>query len=384
MLSLNQPFGGVNLGLADTYKAQTEQAELAKYMTDEQYKNLMAVQDNTNNLALQRQAASAAASAPQLRFNAEGFADGVGNGIGNYYAMKGYKQQERAYQDLIQQERAAQTQKRELILNKINAEKERTLGQQGLIEQKRPDLAPLYQYGTPEQRNQIMTKEIGLGYAPAEGTAEGEKQVNKGRAINTAVSQMPPVERNGMPIPAQVDARRNIMGFAPTTTVDVNKEVLGNKQAAANLKESENKLSVQPTQLQQDIELKNLEIAIKQIDAQFADQEKQLNIKREQLAHRQGSLDYKKALEDYKRFDQGRQLFKQMQEDGSLESNDPAKQAQLQAQFGIYGIKYNPPSSSFQTIKKKDGTIYMLDKNSGQIGKLEKDGTVKTWQDLQY
>lgn len=392
MLSFDpaKPFADVNLGLSDSFNAQTEQAQQSELMTKEQLQQLQSLIDPSTNLALMSRQAQVAGDTPGLKFGfsssnpASMLAEGIGGGINNYYAMKGHRQQQQMYQDIIAQNQRAQAEKRDLLMGQINAQARQDQDQLDYIGKTRPDLLPLARVANREQRAAMMTKEIGLGYAPAEGTAEGQKQVSKGQAVNTAVSQMPPVERNGIPIPAQVDARHNIQGYAPTTTVDVNRDVIANKKSMVDLKQGENQLSVQPTQLQQDIELKKLQIAQQVVEAQFAEQEKQLKIKRDQLANKQGSLDYKKGLEEYKRFEQGQRLFNQFKEDGSLQSNDPIKQAQMQAQLGLYGVKYNPPNASYQTIKRKDGSIYMLDKTSGQIGKLEQDGTVKTWQDLQF
>jgi hypothetical protein len=375
-----------NVGLAD---ASAQQAQMSQLMTEDQYKQLMAVYDPKVNLANNTAIQNQNPDAPKLQIGVtkgdmgEMLGQGLSGGLNNYYAMKGYKQQQQAYKDISQAYQQDRQRQIDIMTQQQRAYQQQQAGQAEWIQKHRPDQAPLYQYGTPEQRADMIKREIGLGYAPAEGTAEGQKQVGKGQAINAAVSGLPPVERNGIPIPAQIDARRNIQGFAPTTTVDVNQGVLGNQQAAAGLQKTRNELSVQPTQLAQEVELNKLKIAQEQVNAQFAEQEKQLAIKKEQLAHKQGTLDYQKGLEEYKRFDQGRMLFKQFQDSGALNATDPVKQQQIQAQLGIYGIKYNPPSSSFQTVKRKDGTIYMLDKNTGQLGKLEKDGTVKTWQDLQ-
>lgn len=144
MLQFNeQPFG-VNLGLGDSFKAQTEGAELAKYMTDEQFKNLMAVQDPSDNLAIQRAAANSAANTPQLRFDGNNFAEGVGNGISNFYAMKGYKQQQQAYKDIATQQQAYQ-QKRLGLANQQIA------GQQREIETGNQQLPVLLPTANPEQ-----------------------------------------------------------------------------------------------------------------------------------------------------------------------------------------------------------------------------------------
>jgi len=375
-----------NLGQA--FDAQQEQAGLAKLLTDEQFKQIQALNDPANNLALSKQIAQAQSNRPQYQFGVSGdnageiLSSGLGGGIKNYMSGKQYGQQVQAYQNMQKAYQQDLAKQRELVMGQIEADQTR---RQGFGKQLPQELQTIYPYLSPAQQEALQTTEVGRLYTPLKGTAEGQGQVNKGKAINAGVAEVGPVETNGIPIPTKVDAVHNIQGHAPTTTVDVNKAILANKGQLIQNQSEANKLGVQPQQLQQDIEAKGLDIAVKRVQAQFAEQEKILSIKRDQLANLKGTLEYKKGLEEYKRFEQGQQLFKTLQESGALNTSDPGKQSEIQAQLGIFGIKYDPPNAKYSTIKHKDGAIYQVDNNTNMVRELINKGgkpTYGAWQAL--
>jgi hypothetical protein len=132
---------------------------------------------------------------------------------------------------------------------------------------------------------------------------------------------------------------------------------------------------VQPTLNQQkvdkgalDIERAGYDNQIKAVEAANAETEKRLSITKSQ----QEMKDYAKA----------HQLWEQLKGTGALYTNDPNKQAEIQAQLAMGGIKWDPPNSNYTTVKNKDGSFWMLDKTNGQIGKVGKDGKVSQWQPL--
>lgn len=365
-----------NLGTA--FQSQQDQAGLAQLLSEEQFKQIQALNDPTNNLALAKQTADARAGYPTIDNKVEAFgpADGLlkglNQGMANRQKINAYKQQVQAYQGIQNQYQQNQAQQRELVMGQIAAHQQRDAGAQQYLQGANPGQAALYPYLDPAQRQSMLggigTKELNLQYAPREGTAEGLKQVNKGQAIINAVNQMPPVEVGGIPQAAQVDARHNIQGFAPTTSQDVNSQYMDNQKKA-------NDLHYQPGQLQDEAQGRAYDLHKKEVDAQYAQQEKELLIKRDQLANQKGTVDYNKALDEYKRFDQGQQLFKTLQESGTLDSPDPYKQSQIQAQLGIYGISYNHPNAPYGTTKDKTGAVWQVDNATGHVRPLiDKNG----------
>ena len=393
-MALQNPFA--NLGSA--FEAQKQQSQLAQLLSEEQFKRLQALSDPQNNLALARASASAQGNYPsfdptvQASGIGEGLIKGVAKGIAHVPEQLAYNRQRREIGLAQQYAQQAQAQQRELVMNQITAQQQQAQAAQQHLSQTNPQLASLYVYMSPEGRQSLLsgigTREIGLQYAPKEAVAKeiGNQQVRQAQAQE--LGQVP-LEVGGIPQPNALNQYQNIYGRAPITSVDVEKGLLGNTSQRLQNAEQANKLSVQPQQLQQDIAKGALGITgatldnqIKSVEAQFADQEARLNVKRDQLANDRNSLSYKKSIDEYKQYEKGKSLFQALQESGELASSDPIKQAQIQAQLGLLGVKYNPPSSGFTTIKNKSGAIYLLDKATGKVGKLERDGQVKQWQTL--
>lgn len=368
-----------------------QKAALAELMSKEQHDQLLKLYDPTNNLAIAKAQADAAGDYPGIKTvsNTNGIMDsvaqGIGAGVNNFMSVRGYKQKQQAYQNVANAYQQAQAQQRELVLGQIAADQQRRQRAVGVLPEQ---VRGIYGVLDPTSQNTMLgnaaTKEVGVAYTPKEAIAKevGARQVRQmqGQEYGDA-----PMEVGGIPIPSRINQYQQIYGNAPVTTVDVNKGILANQGALITNQKAGNELSVQPQQLQQEIQAKALDIQIKQVEAQFAEQEKILQIKRDQLANQKGTLDYKKGLEEYKRFEQGQMLFKSLQDSGALNTQDPNKQAEIQAQLGINGIKWNPPNAKYSTIKHKGGAVYQVDNTNNMVRELINKGgkpSYGPWQEL--
>lgn len=185
MLSLGsqKPFAGVNLGLDNSFAAQSQQAQQALDLTDAQYKLISQLQDPSTSLAYQQRAATAGANVPQMRFGGNDFAEGLGNGINNFYAMKGYNQQQQTFKDIATQQHAYQQNMLQMAQQQIQADANRRAGGKKELP---IGLQSSYQYLSPEAQDKVLADEINkrlnVSYKPIEAEAESKATIQADQA----------------------------------------------------------------------------------------------------------------------------------------------------------------------------------------------------------
>lgn len=308
------------------------------------------------------------------------WSEGLAKAAGNVMGIRQHRQQQArdlATSQALQQQIQDQ---RDLAAAQIAQEEKR---QQVILETKLNDP----RYGrTPEERQQNVAFDLatggGFGKKLAEGLGEGAGKVE---GVMWQNHYLPDASafNTSTPTPSDLNTYHRITGHAPTTLQDVNSKDLANQTADVKLQQEKNTLTAQPTVIrqdlakgQQDITKNQLDIQIKGVEAQFAEAEKRASIANKNLQNQKD----RQALTDTAN---GRNLFQKLQKSGDLYTTDPAKQAQIQAQLGVFGVKWNPPNSSYKSVKDKSGKIWLLDENSGQVGQLDKNGKVTKWQSLQ-
>lgn len=368
--------------LTQAFAPQTQQAQLS---TDQTRLLMQALR------AEQGQRAYNANRPPQLDFNVdartpfEGIAKGIGSGLSNGLQLRAYGQQNRALQQQQQQQQTYLAQQQALLQQQAQAESGRQTNYLGSLKSN-PAYANLvmpYEMGNASTRGDIeklvADNEAKRTFTPLLGTASGQGEFNKQNAIRTGAEGLGyganNLEVGGAPQPVAINNYRMLTGQTPTLTQDLEKTEFANiSQDLANRKAG-TELGVLPQQLAQglakgdlDIEKQQYDNQIRKIEASFEEQAQSLKIRKDE----QGLSD----------ITNGRNLFNQLRDSGELYSTDPQKQALIQGQLGVYGIKWDAPASGFTPIKGKDDVVYLLDKATGKLGKIEKDGTVKTWNAL--
>lgn len=366
-------------GLNRIAQPAEQQAQMAQAIKDDQFKALLGTYEPNQYKGL----GAMYGTPPQLqtqveaRTVGEGIMKGVGLGLGNLGQQIQYGRRQKAFEDMAAQQQQAQNSQRALIQAQIQAEQDRQMGVQRLLPEA---VQPIYGTASPEQRALIEKANADArtksAYAKDIGAAAGTEEIGKKDVILSRAQQVAgPLEQNGVPQPAAINAYNFYTGQQPTTTQDIAKAELGNVGADLGNQKAKMELGVLPQKLADDqakakldIEKQQYDNLISKVNSDFAETEKRLKIKQDQLGLKDSAT--------------GKALFQQLQESGDLYNKDPGKQAEIQAQLGVYGIKWNPPDSGYTTIKGKDGKIWLMDKMSGRVGKLEKDGRVKTWQDI--
>jgi hypothetical protein len=215
--------------------------------------------------------------APKLQFGStgdsltEGLASGLGNGVNNFLAVKGYQRQNQMAQDLASQYQQQQQAARDLAQRQEQDTIAQEQNQYRTLEGVDPRLAQAYAYSDREGRKKLWGDMAATRITPLTGTAEGEKQVNQGQVINNAVAKLPPIELGGIPQPSAIDNVAQIRGKAPTLSLDLNKKELDNQQADVSLQKDKNSLVAQPEQLKQQIIGVQLDNNNKMVTAKYAD-----------------------------------------------------------------------------------------------------------------
>jgi hypothetical protein len=306
--------------------------------------------------------------APQLKFGvdvpdhsiAEGVTQGLGNAVNNFIQMKHYGNQQRQVQDLANYYQDQQKQARDLATQQAAQQQQLENNQFNAIQQRYPDLAGAYQNSNAEGRNKLWTdlatRDVGLTYTPKEGTAEGQKQVNEANVINQAVKNAGPVELGGVPQPGQIDNIRQIRGTAPTTSLDVNKQILDNKSADLGLQSAQvglrkdiNDLGAQPQRIKQELESNSVKIAQDRVNLKHADALKQIEV-----LTGQGKLE--EAQKAKQNLDDGQQRY--------------------QTALGLYTNMNNGQIKLFNTQMKSLGLPYELPEKEN-LKAATKNGNVK-------
>lgn len=175
----NQPFAGVNFGLDNVYDSQAKGAELAKYMTDEQFKNIIALQDPSTSLAYQKAAAGISNPSLTTQVNArtvpEGIMKGISAGIGNIQEMAQANRQRQAYRDIATQQQAYQQKQLQMAQHQIQADQQRRMKGGNVIS---PRLRDIYNTLDAAGQNKFLAddaaKRMGVVYTPIESQAKSE------------------------------------------------------------------------------------------------------------------------------------------------------------------------------------------------------------------
>jgi hypothetical protein len=225
-----------NLGSA--FDAQQQQAGLSQLMSEEDFKRIQALNDPKTNLALMSEQAKLAGNTPTLKFGGNDFAEGLGNGINNYYAMKGYNQQNQAYKDIQNVYQQSQAKQRELVMGRIAADQAR---RQGAVSTIPEQLHGLYGTLNPAGQDSLLgsigTSEIGLHYDPIKTTANAiAAEVGAEKVRTMRGQEFGNVDLNsGQLSPADRERYRQINGYYPEDAVNTRERQadLQSKEGAA-------------------------------------------------------------------------------------------------------------------------------------------------------
>lgn len=331
-------------------------------------------------------------TAPQLQFGTNatgiggGIVQGLGNAVNNTLQLRSYgQQQDRVKQYEQQQQHLADlSQQRDLAAAQ---QQQRDLAKQDTFLQTLPEnVRPYYEQSDKEGRRKILydLSQPGLGALVGQGKAAEAQASAQGLGDAAGTQKVAEIMRANKALteagvnintPQGQNLFRAILGFDPTTQTDLDAKKTNNMKAGVDLRKAQNELGAQPQMIQNTLDKESLQLTeamlnneIKGVEAKFAEEEKKLKIQND----KRGMLD----------LTAGRDLFRQLRDTGKLGTNDPMEQAKIQAQLGVYGIKYNPPSSGYATIKNKDKSVWLLDKATGMVGALDKNGKVKRWQPL--
>lgn len=255
---------------------QSSGAQLAGYNTAIQ--NAIAKSVLGASRPADMQAALSYPSAPSLQFSPNPtFAQGVGEGIGNFMALRNYRTRtEMLNQAVLRQQEKEKKQMEMLKATEVANQTRRTTGR-GLL---KPEEQSFYDVLPGDEQDKILIKratgKADAAMAPDQGLAEGQKKIAEHDALVAAIQKIGPLEtRNAqgemVPNPVAVRAYSELIGKTPYLTLDANNDYIEAKQNNVNLKKSENELGAQPGQLKREALKSELEIKQEQVNLKYAD-----------------------------------------------------------------------------------------------------------------
>jgi hypothetical protein len=361
-----------------------QQANLAQAISQQQYKNLA----DLNNAKLQagayRNLGSIYGGAPQLQTNVEantipeGVLKGLATGLGNFTNFRQYGQRQQAYRDLAGLQQQQQQNQIDLAERQLKAQGQRDLAafnylrglgtaSPGVNSPKFTDLsvsdsplATLYSISDRTGRDKILT-DLATGnvsnyLAPFEGTAKGQSTVNEKSTIlgHTIKSGYGPnaLEVKGVPIPGRLNSFRFLTGQEPTTSLDVEKDLLSNQQLS-------NTVAAQPTQLTQEAVGRELDNNMKMVTAKYADAKAQIDV-----LLGQGKVDEANQLKSH--LDAGKQRYDQAV--SAYDRLTPGQVKLFNSQMKSLKLPYElPEKQELKASTKKGKVVEFYNPETGEI-----------------
>ena len=364
MLSFDpeKPFAGLNIGTGNAFDAQSQQAQQALALTDDQYKLISQLQNPQNSLAYQRQAAAAAGNVPQLRFGGETFAEGLGNGINNYFGMRGYQQQQQGYKDIMQQQQAYQQQQANDYRTQLMAQQTRR--QKG--GQKLPtSLRDIYSALDPSAQDKLLSDTAGKQLDSSSIIQASQDKLNWQRERFKALTGTYPEQvfamgNQGALTPQMQSAWKYVYeADPPKDALDFQKRYSETANTVEGAKSAviDNQTRGQRNQANLDGSL--LENSYKQVNLKYAEALKQADLlvaqgKAEEASKLKENLDGGMA-----RFNQAMQQYEQM---------TPGQISLFNAQMKAIGLPYElPAKQELKAVTNKGKVTQFYDPYTGQV-----------------
>ncbi len=213
-----------------------------------------------DQLARMLYAPTAVPDAPRLTINTDpqstgsGIVGGLGDALNNAMQMGQYRQANAQRQSLMDLAR-----QRDLA---AQAEAQKKAQKEAEFVSTLPEgLRSFYQQSDDIGRRAILTDLAQPFLGAPRGQGQGAEQAAK---VDTLIQKRKPTDIGGVPQPANIDYNRALLGSAPTTAADLNKQAL-------EIKKAQNELGAQPALLKEQLLGAHLENSIKAVTAKYAE-----------------------------------------------------------------------------------------------------------------
>lgn len=312
---LTAPFAldGNFANLSTSVEPLQQQAQLATELTNDEAKRIADAQDAV--VVAQVKAAQGMGGYPDLDTNVQAFgvSDGILKGLaagaGNFMKVRAYNQQQKQLQQAYGVYADSQRAQMAQLQAQADARAAREQSGMGLMA---PQMQPFYAAMDSAGRTQLLKEQGARVAAPLEGEAQGLKAraaapyegeaegikakasaQGKGEAkAAEAIAERSGVlkhamasgygpaqlEVGGVPQIGRVNSYRYMTGQNPTTSLDLTREELANRNADVQYRAGALKLGALPGQLQREAAKDQLGIMHAQVEARYGDALKQIDL----------------------------------------------------------------------------------------------------------